>query len=267
MENTALGFVAGFTGQQLTKMLNEKGIHSDFVQVEDGMTRINVKIQTGMLVNSELESESDALLREETEINGQGPEVAEMELKTLMNKINLLTEEDILVISGSVCKGVSQNIYADIVKMCNDKDVKVVVDASGPLLWNVLEYSPFLIKPNHHELGDIFNREILSRDEVIFYAKELQNRGAQNVLVSMGSKGAILVADDGEVYESEAPKGTVINSVGAGDSMVAGFLTGYLDTEDYEAALQMGICTGSASAFSERLATREEVLKLYREKE
>ena len=267
VENTALGFVAGFTGQQLTKMLNEKGIHSDFVQVEDGMTRINVKIQTGMLVNSELESESDALLREETEINGQGPEVAEMELKTLMNKINLLTEEDILVISGSVCKGVSQNIYADIVKMCNDKDVKVVVDASGPLLWNVLEYSPFLIKPNHHELGDIFNREILSRDEVIFYAKELQNRGAQNVLVSMGSKGAILVADDGEVYESEAPKGTVINSVGAGDSMVAGFLTGYLDTEDYEAALQMGICTGSASAFSERLATREEVLKLYREKE
>ena len=264
VENTALGYIAGFTGKHLEEVLREQGILSDFIQVKNGMTRINVKLRSKTHKNIDLQEQEICQL-EETEINGQGPLVSEEELKCLMNKIEQLTSEDILVVSGSVCKGVSQNIYADIVKLCNDKTVKVVVDASGALLRNALEFGPFLIKPNHHELGDVFGRDINSRDEIIFYARELQNRGAKNVLVSMGGKGAILVAEDGEVYESKAPKGTVTNSVGAGDSMVAGFLTGYLDTNDYEAALQMGICTGSASAFSEGLATRKMVGKLLRE--
>lgn len=264
VENTALGFVAGFTGKKLEEMLNEQRIISDFIHVRNGITRINVKLRSETYKDMETEEQGVRQL-EETEINGQGPVVSEEELKCLMNKIEQLTSDDILVVSGSICKGVSQNIYADIVKLCNDKDVKVVVDAAGALLWNAIEYGPFLIKPNHHELGNIFDRETNSYDEVVFYARELQNRGAQNVLVSMGAKGAILVAEDGEVYVSKAPAGKVINSVGAGDSMVAGFLTGYLDTDDYEAALQMGICTGSASAFSEGLATRKMVGKLLRE--
>lgn len=251
VENTALGFVSGFTGEQLMKMLAGKGIHTDFIHVQEGMTRINIKLL----------SKVDAYA-EETEINGQGPVVSDMELEYLLNKIRQLTEDDILVVSGSVCKGVSQNIYADIVKICNMKDVKVVIDASGTLLMNTLEYGPFLIKPNHHELGDIFERDLDDLDEIIYYAKELQNRGAKNVLVSMGAKGAVLISEDGEVYVAKAPCGEVVNAVGAGDSMVAGFLTGYLDTEDYEAALQMGVCTGSASAFSEGLATRKEVGRL-----
>lgn len=259
VDNTAFGFVAGFTGEQLIKMLDDKGIHADFIPVKSGCTRINVKLHASILI----EPESDGYLHEETEINGLGPVVSEEELEHLINKINQLTEEDILVVSGSICIGVSQNIYAEVVKLCNEKDIKVVVDASGPLLWNALEYGPFLIKPNHHELGDIFDRQINTRDEIIFYARELQNRGAKNVLVSMGERGAILVAEDGEVYEAKAPQGKVINAVGAGDSMVAGFLTGYLDTEDYEVALKMGICTGSASAFSDELATKEEVEHLF----
>ncbi len=251
VDNTALGFAAGFTGKILEELLREQKIISDFIQVQNGMTRINVKLCTKAGEN-----------KEETEINGQGPMVSGEELECLMHKLEQLTCEDILVVSGSICKGVSEYIYADIIKLCNENNVKVVVDASGMLLRNAVEYGPFLIKPNHHELGHIFGKKLSDYDEVVFYAKELQNRGAQNVLVSMGAKGAVLVAEDGEVYVSKAPTGTVINSVGAGDSMVAGFLTGYLDTNDYETALQMGICTGSASAFSDGLATRSMVRKL-----
>lgn len=272
VENVSLGFVAGFTGKQLTKMLSDRGIHTDFIEVENGMTRINVKLHSikdkAISHSGENEYKFDETMpedfeEEETEINGQGPVVSQEELEYLINKLNQLTEEDILVVSGSICKGISQNIYADIVKLCDEKNIKVVVDASGALLWNALEYGPFLIKPNHHELGDIFGRDMNTQDEIIFYARELQNHGAKNVLVSMGKKGAILVAEDGEVYEAKAPQGKVINAVGAGDSMVAGFLTGYLDTENYEVALKMGICTGSASAFSEGLATRMEVERLF----
>lgn len=251
VENIALGFVAGFTGRQLEEMLRTKGIRTDFIQVQDGMTRINVKLHSHTV--------------QETEINSQGPSVSNLEVESLMTRVRHLREDDILVVSGSVCKGVSQNIYADIVKVCRDKEVKVVVDASGALLLNALEYGPFLIKPNHHELGEIFGKDINASEDIVFYAKELQNYGAKNVLVSMAEKGAILVAEDGEVYEAKAPAGVVVNSVGAGDSMVAGFLTGYLDTEDYLTALQMGICTGSASAFSEGLATRKMVGQLLRE--
>ncbi len=251
VDTTALGFVADFTGEQLITMLTEKGVSTDFIRVHDGMTRINMKIHVPGNVDSE-----------ETEINGQGPVVSEEEIGILFDKLKQLKEDDILVISGSVCKGVSQNIYADIIKICNEKDIKVVLDASGELLLNALEYGPFLIKPNYHELSDIFDVNLSTNDDIIFYGKELQNRGAKNVLISLGAKGAILIVEDGEVYEAKAPQGKVVNAVGAGDSMVAGFLTGYLDTEDYEAALQMGICTGSASAFSEDLATRKEVGRL-----
>lgn len=244
VENTALGFVAGFTGKELIRLLDEKEICSDFIYAEDGFTRINVKLHANL---------------EETEINGQGPHVSESELEELMNKINQFTEDDILILSGSVPRGVSKNIYADIAKLCIEKNIRIVVDASGDLLWNVLEYKPFLIKPNHHELGELFGKELDNRDEIIFYAKELQNKGAKNVLVSRGGRGAILIAEDGDVYEEDAPHGEVVNTVGAGDSMVAGFLTGYVNTKNYKEALQMGICTGSASAFSEGLATRDSV--------
>lgn len=246
VENTALGFVAGFTGEELKRRLHKDGVVTDFITVDEGVTRINVKVRG----------------EQETEINGQGPLVSEAELSKLMDKINALTEEDILVVSGSVSKGVSQNIYADITKLCNEKNIRVVVDAASALLWNALEYGPFLIKPNKAELEDIFYRDIFSKDEVVFYAKELQNRGAKNVLVSMGADGAVLVAEDGAVYEMEAPKGEVKNSVGAGDSMVAGFLAEYLKSGNYEKSLKMGICAGSASAFSEGLATKEEVMEL-----
>ena len=197
----------------------------------------------------------------ETEINGQGPVISDVELEKLFAKIECLTDEDILVISGSVCKGVSQGIYADIVKICNEKNIKVIVDASSVLLWNVLEHRPFLIKPNKDELEDLFYRDIDKKEEVIFYAKELQNRGAMNVLVSLGSDGAVLVAEDGSVFDMKAPEGKVINSVGAGDSMVAGFLAGYLETGDYSKALELGICAGSATAFSEGLATKSDIDK------
>ena len=240
----SLGFIAGFTGKQLVHMLQNRGIKTDFTEVTEGMTRINVKF-------------------DETEINGQGPSVSAKELEMLMNIIRALKSEDIVVLSGSVPKSISTSVYADILKITSKKGVKTILDASGALLWNALEYKPFLIKPNHHELGEIFNREIEEREEVIFYAKELQNRGAQNVLVSMGANGALLIAEDGKVYEEDAPQGIVQNAVGAGDSMVAGFIAGYIDgNEDYKKALRMGVAAGSASAFSLELATREEVLSL-----
>lgn len=244
VESTVLGFVAGFTGKELESRVQAKGIQTDFIHIKEGSTRINVKLRS----------------HEETEINGQGPIVSEDELGQLIDKISCLKVDDILIISGSVCRGVSQNIYADIVKVCKEKEVRVVVDASSTLLWNALEYQPFLIKPNQHELGDIFNREITTQEEIIFYGKELQNRGAKNVLISAGGDGAVLIAEDGEIYEMKAPKGTVINSVGAGDSMVAGFIAGYMKTGDYEKSLQLGVYAGSATAFSEGLATKEDIL-------
>lgn len=264
VENTALGFVAGFTGAELERQLKEKGAIADFVTVKDGNTRINVKLRS---TNTKCENESEAeeipfSSDVETEINGQGPVVSEEELQSLLTKLSELNADDVVVISGSVSKGVSQSVYADIVKLCNEKDIKVVVDASSSLLWNTLEYAPFLIKPNKDELEDIFYRDIYSKDDVTFYAKELQNRGAKNVLVSMGAEGAVLVAQDGKVYEMDAPQGEVLNSVGAGDSMVAGFLAGYLQSNDFEQALKLGICAGSATAFSYGLATKSEIDKL-----
>ena len=245
VESVALGFVAGFTGEELLKRLQEQGIRTDFITAKDGLTRINIKMRS----------------ENETEINGQGPVVSEVKLAELFQKIEQLTKEDILVISGSVCQGVPQGVYADLVRLCNQRHIRVVVDASSVLLWNVLEHAPFLIKPNKDELADLFHRDIETKEEVIFYAKELKERGAKNVLVSLGKAGAVLVAEDGQVYEMEAPEGEVINSVGAGDSMVAGFLAGYLKTNSYENALKLGICAGSATAFSEGLACKEDIDK------
>ena len=247
VDSVALGFVAGFTGVELQRKLQEQGINQDFIEVKNGLTRINMKLR------------ANPSSEQETEVNGQGPVVSQEELQQLIQKVDSLSVDDILVLSGSVCRGVPQSIYADLVKMCNEKQIRVIVDASSVLLWNVLEHCPFLIKPNKDELEDLFYRDIETKEEVIFYAKELQNRGAKNVLVSLGKDGAVLVAETGVVYEMEAPNGEVINSVGAGDSMVAGFLAGYLQENSYEKALKIGICAGSATAFSEGLAKKAQI--------
>lgn len=259
VDSVAFGFIAGFTGQELQSRLQLEGIKNDFIDVENGLTRINVKLRS----DSRSEIEGGAYCHQETEINGQGPDVSEEELMQLLSKINALSDSDVLVISGSVCRGVTQSIYADIVKLCKEKNINVVVDASSALLWNVLEYGPFLIKPNKDELEDIFYRDIDTKEEVIFYAKELQNRGAKNVLVSLGEEGAVLIAEDGQVYTMDAPDGLVINSVGAGDSMVAGFLAGYFETGSYEKGLKLGISAGSATAFSEGLACKSKIQEVF----
>ena len=248
-ENTALGFFAGFTGEKLKKLLEEKGIKTDFISVKNGMTRINVKIRS----------------EQETEINGQGPAISKEDIGKLYTKLDALKDGDILVMAGSIPDVMPETMYMDIMKHLQEKQLKIVVDATKDLLVNVLQYHPFLIKPNNHELGEIFHVEIREKPDVISYAKKLQEQGARNVLVSMAGEGAVLVAEDGTVYQSEAPKGKVVNSVGAGDSMVAGFLAGFLEYGTYEKAFQMGLYTGSASAFSKELATKNEVLELWKQ--
>lgn len=245
-ENTALGFLAGFTGDKLKSLVEEKGIHAEFISVKEGMSRINVKLRS----------------EQETEINGQGPAIVETDIQKLYERLEQLKDGDILVMAGSIPDVMQGTMYMDIMKHLRDKKLKIVVDATKDLLVNVLEYHPFLIKPNNHELGEIFGVTIQEKEDVVAYAKKLQEKGARNVLISMAGDGAVLVAEDGTVYRSGAPKGKVVNSVGAGDSMVAGFLAGYLEHGSYEKAFRMGVCTGSASAFSEQLATKEEVLAL-----
>ena len=248
-ESTALGYFAGFTGEKLKSLLEEKGIKTQFLPVQSGMTRINVKIRS----------------EEESEINGQGPAIGKEDIDKLYKKLDELTDGDILVMAGSIPDVMPSTMYMDIMKHLEGKQLKIVVDATKDLLVNVLQYHPFLIKPNNHELGEIFGITIKEKSDVIEYAKKLQEKGARNVLVSMAGEGAVLGAEDGTVYQSEAPKGKVVNSVGAGDSMVAGFLAGFLEYGSYEKAFQMGVYTGSASAFSEELATKEEVLNLWKQ--
>ena len=242
-ESTALGFVAGFTGNEIVKRLNDMGIKSDFISIENGISRINLKLKS----------------IDGTEINGAGPDISEEKVNELMDKLNQLKEGDVLVLAGSIPSSMSDNIYRDIMADLKDRGVMIVVDATSSLLMNVLKYKPFLIKPNQDELGDIFGVTLSTREEVIPYALRLKEMGAVNVLISMGGKGAVLVADDNKVYMAEAPKGTLKNSVGAGDSMVAGFITGWLKEHNYEDAFKMGIAAGSASAFSDNLATMHEV--------
>ena len=240
---TALGFIAGFTGDEIVRRLHNGGINSEFIKINDGISRINIKLKS----------------IDGTEINGQGPHIDSSHIEQLMNRLRRLVSGDVLVLAGSIPAGISDNIYKDIMDMLKDKGVQIVVDATSRLLTNVLEYNPFFIKPNQHELGDIFNVTLNTQEEVIPYALELKKMGAVNVCVSMGGKGAILVADDGNVYKAKAPDGIFKNSVGAGDSLVAGFLSGWIEKKDYEYAFRKGVATGSASAFSERLATNGEV--------
>ena len=243
IKSTALGFIAGFTGDEIVRRLHNGGINSEFIKINDGISRINIKLKS----------------IDGTEINGQGPHIDSSHIEQLMNRLRRLESGDVLVLAGSIPAGISDNIYKDIMDMLKDKGVQIVVDATSRLLTNVLEYKPFFIKPNQHELGDIFNVTLNTQEEVIPYALELKKMGAVNVCVSMGGKGAILVADDVNVYKAKAPDGILKNSVGAGDSLVAGFLSGWIEKKDYEYAFRKGVATGSASAFSERLATNGEV--------
>lgn len=243
IKSTALGFIAGFTGDEIVRRLHNGGINSEFIKINDGISRINIKLKS----------------IDGTEINGQGPHIDSSHIEQLMNRLRRLESGDVLVLAGSIPAGISDNIYKDIMDMLKDKGVQIVVDATSRLLTNVLEYNPFFIKPNQHELGDIFNVTLNTQEEVIPYALKLKKMGAVNVCVSMGGKGAILVADDGNVYKAKAPDGVLKNSVGAGDSLVAGFLSGWIEKKDYEYAFRKGVATGSASAFSERLATVGEV--------
>ena len=246
-ENTALGFTAGFTGGEIERMLTEMGIKADFIRLKDGLTRINVKIKS----------------KEETEINGQGPDIPKEAVEELYKKLDDIKEGDTLVLAGSIPKMLPDTIYCEIMEYLTGRGINIIVDATRDLLSNVLKYKPFLIKPNNHELGEIFGVTLKTRAEVVPYAKKMQEMGARNVLVSMAGEGAVFIGENGETYESEAPKGKVVNSTGAGDSMVAGFIAGYLEKGDYLYALKMGLSAGSASAFSENLATKEEVINVY----
>ena len=247
LESTALGFVAGFTGNEIVKRLNDIGIKSDFISIENGISRINLKLKS----------------IDGTEINGAGPDISEEKVNELMDKLNQLKEGDVLVLAGSIPSSMSDNIYRDIMADLKDRGVMIVVDATKDLLLNVLEYHPFLIKPNNHELGEIFDVKLTTREEVIPFGRKLQEKGARNVLVSMAGEGAVLIAEDGQVFDAPAPKGKLINGVGAGDSMVAGFVAGWIEKQDYEYAFHMGVASGSASAFSENLATKEEIINVY----
>lgn len=247
LESTALGFVAGFTGNEIVKRLNDMGIKSDFISIKNGISRINLKLKS----------------IDGTEINGAGPDISEEKVNQLMDKLNQLKEGDVLVLAGSIPSSMSDNIYRDIMADLKDRGVMIVVDATKDLLLNVLEYHPFLIKPNNHELGEIFDVKLTTREEVIPYGRKLQEKGARNVLVSMAGEGAVLIAEDGQVFDAPAPKGKLINGVGAGDSMVAGFVAGWIEKHNYEYAFHMGVASGSASAFSENLATKEEIINVY----
>lgn len=246
-DSRALGFVAGFTGNEIARRLDALGVTCDFIRVEEGMSRINVKISSP----------------EETEINGIGPAIEQHHIDALYTRLDALGADDTLIISGSVPSMLPGDIYERIMARLEGRGVRVVVDATRDLLMNVLPYHPFLIKPNNHELGEIFGVELAAREEVVPYARKLQERGARNVLVSMAGEGAVLVAEDGTACMRPSPRGTVVNSVGAGDSMVAGFIAGYEETGDVAQAFKMGLCTGSASAFHMGLATRDQVEELF----
>lgn len=246
-ENTALGFVAGFTGKEIVRKVQELGFRHEFIELQEGCSRINIKMK-----------DFDG-----TEINGQGPAIKEADVQTLLERLDHLGEGDILVLAGSIPSSMPETIYADILKRLDGKGVMTVVDATNDLLMEVLKYHPFLIKPNQHELGEIFGVELTTQESVVPYAKKMQEKGAVNVLVSMGGKGAVLLDANGDVHMLPAPKGNLVNAVGAGDSMVAGFLAGWLEKQDYEHAFRMGVSAGSASAFSEFLATRQEVESVY----
>lgn len=245
-ESRALGFLAGFTGAEIARRVREAGVSADFIEVAEGMSRINAKIKSN----------------EETELNGQGPLITETDIEQLYARLDVLSQDDTLVISGSVPATLPGDMYERIMERLDGRGVRVVVDAERELLTRVLPYRPFLVKPNNIELGDIYGVKLETRADVVPYAKRMQQAGARNVLVSMAGEGGVLVAESGEVFDSPAAKGEVVNSVGAGDSSVAGFLAGLAETGSYETAFRMALAAGSASAFSDHLATRPEVEEL-----
>lgn len=248
-DSVALGFIAGFTGNEIAQGLKNQGIQTDFICLKEGLSRINVKIKA----------------QQETEINGQGPHIDAEALEALFQKLDLLEKGDVLILAGSIPSSMPEDSYEQIMKRMDGKGILTVVDATKNLLVNVLKYHPFLVKPNNYELGEIFQTVLKTSDEIVEAAKKLQQMGARNVLISMAGDGAILVAENGEIHQIGVPKGTVQNSVGAGDSMVAGFIAGYLEKKDYLYALRLGTASGSATAFSKGLAVKEEIERLLQE--
>lgn len=248
LETTALGFIAGFTGREINHRLENLGCHTEFVTLPEGESRINVKLQNV----------------EGTEINGKGPHMDAGNLDRLYDKLDKLKPEDVLVLAGSIPGSLPDTVYRDIMAWLAPKGIRIVVDATRGLLMGTLEHRPFLIKPNNHEVGEIFGVQLATREEAVPYAGRLREMGARNVLISMAGEGAVLAAEDGKIYECPAPKGQLVNGVGAGDSMVAGFLAGYLQTGSYEQAFYMSVAAGSASAFSSQLATGEQIQAVLR---
>ncbi len=246
VESKALGFVAGFTGEGLEKGLQASGLCTDFIHVSEGMTRINVKVKA----------------EQEAEINGIGPNITAEDMKQLYHKLDQIQAGDTLVLSGSIPSCLASDTYEKIMAYLADKNIRIVVDATRDLLVNVLKYHPFLIKPNNHELGEIFNTVLKTDEEIADCARKLQEMGGRNILVSMAGDGALLLDETGEVHRIGCPKGKVQNSVGAGDSMVAGFLAGYLTKQDYGYALKLGTAAGSATAFSIGLAEKKDIEQL-----
>lgn len=247
VENKALGFAAGFTGAELERMLIADGICCDFIHMKSGHTRINVKLR------------SDA----ELDINASGPVVSEGDITALLSKLEELNSGDYLVLAGSVPDNLPKDIYERILERTADKKINSVIDANGDLLKNALRYHPFLIKPNHIELGDLFGVKVEFDEEIIFYANKLRELGARNVLVSRASDGAILLDENGEVHKIGIAEGTLVNSVGCGDSMLAGFLAGYIDKVDYDYALKLGTACGCATAFSPQLASKDDIERVF----
>lgn len=245
IKSKALGFAAGFTGRAIEEGVNAKGVETDFVYLNDGFSRINVKIKS----------------EQETELNGQGPRISDEAIDELYKKLDGLKNGDTLVLAGSIPNTLPSDIYEKILEYLSEKNIKAVVDATKDLLLNVLKYKPFLIKPNNHELGEMFGVTLTGVDEIIEYAKKLKEMGAVNVLISMAGDGAVLIDENGRVHTCGVCKGTVRNSVGAGDSMVAGFIAGSLDG-DYEYALKLGTAAGGATAFSDGLAQKDEIYRL-----
>lgn len=246
-DNKCLGFCGGFTGDILETMLKEEGIKTDFIRLDNRNTRINVKLKTK---------------KYETEINAGGPEITETELSNFMKKLEALKNEDILVLAGSIPKSIPEDIYLRILDKINDRNILTVVDAEKNLLINSLDFHPFLIKPNKDELSQIFNMDLKTEEDIIKCAETLQRKGARNVMVSLAGEGAVLLDENGKKHRRKAYKGDVLNSVGAGDSAVAGFIAGYIQEKDYSYALKLSCAAGGATAFSENLGSKEKVSEL-----
>ncbi|MBO6062178.1 MAG: 1-phosphofructokinase [Clostridia bacterium] len=249
LDNTALGFVAGFTGEAIEKGTKHPRIATDFIHLKEGVSRINVKIKSD----------------EETEINGQGPHIDDEALAAFMEKTDGIRDGDTLILSGSIPKTMPDDVYERILERIKDRDVRIVVDATKKLLVNSLKYRPFLIKPNRQEISEIFGAEVKDEETTLFYAKKLQEMGAKNVLVSLGGDGAMLLDEFGSVHREGVIRGKVLNTVGSGDSMVAGFVAGCIKTNDYAYALRLGCACGNATAFLPGLATREKIEELMNE--